>query len=158
MIYTLPSGKYYIGDICYALSNENYEKCIDEYEYIINNIKVVIAWIGDDGEYIGTNKKIYGVDSGNIGMVHENLIDEKNKKYCEYYCHTFTSDITFNYDENNNIIYIKSDDYKLNIYIDDKNNDDDESKQELVINKIIETLQITTESLETLFKLYLNKY
>jgi len=80
-------GKYYIGDLCYAIDNESWgEFCIgmdyahsyndktgkyyhNDVEYWFNST----AW--GDGLFHGSNRKLYPVDAGLIGILPEELVE-----------------------------------------------------------------------------------
>jgi hypothetical protein len=85
--HTLPAGKYYIGDPCYALPKEIYN---DVWEKKYKFKKGVIPVLGKefvvsgtefgDFTYKGTNNKLYGVDSGNISIIPHELCDDEREK------------------------------------------------------------------------------
>lgn len=69
-------GHIYIGDICYAMDNEIYDKFWgDEHNYIdgvftYNGVKFgVYGTAYGDGCYYGSDNNAYGVDAGVIGVV-----------------------------------------------------------------------------------------
>ncbi len=72
---TIPAGNYYVGDLCYALKDEIYEKVfgIEEYRngYYENSkggFFMVASTAWGDGCYKGTDKREYCVDAGIIGI------------------------------------------------------------------------------------------
>lgn len=75
MIYTsLPAGKYYIGDACYALSSYVYENVFGpQYQdgiYEHNGHKFVIGGTAfGDGEYTSNDNHIFCVDAGIISII-----------------------------------------------------------------------------------------
>lgn len=84
------TGKIYIGDICYALDDEIYDKFWgDEYCYAdgVFDYKtsqfVVSKTAYGDGEWEGSDKHTYFADAGNIGIVPGELIG-KDKTNLDY--------------------------------------------------------------------------
>ena len=124
-----PAGKYYIGEICYALPNKVYEQWgktynYDEGTYVFSHkgsqhtLTVARTKYGD-GFYMDEISKIdFAVDSGTIGIVPFDLCDPKNIKGDVIYGGHFiesTSPIEFRshdgifvvgYNENRNMIII----------------------------------------------------
>lgn len=88
--HTYPAGEYYIGDICYALSDEVYQKQWgDKYKYAcgthemthdgLRNVLSVNHTTYGDGTYTDTSNNIdFEVDSGTIGIVPITLCDPQN--------------------------------------------------------------------------------
>jgi hypothetical protein len=131
MKYTLPPGRYYIGDICYALKNDIYDNIWGgRYDYsdgkfeVKNSVFVVANTKYGDGGYKGSNGFIYDVDAGVIGMVHEKLM--KMDHYEGGTMHTFTEDVSFSCDDG--LFLIESNDFylQINTGYDDDDDDDDE--------------------------------
>jgi hypothetical protein len=123
--YTLPAGRYYIGDICYALNEDIYydfwcEKnnfADGKYVYKAHNFVVNSTYYGDG--YYSSNSvdgMCYAVDAGVIGMVHENLIDKSKHSIHLGTMHTFTDDITFEYVDGTFMIDCDTDNFHLKIY------------------------------------------
>lgn len=87
-----PAGKYYIGDICYALSSTVYELVWgDEHNYKPGTYSAtykghrgefsVAHTAYGDGLYVDPRSGLdYTVDSGSIGIVPYNLCSPKNIK------------------------------------------------------------------------------
>jgi len=84
----LKAGYYYVGDISYALSDEDYDALV---KIIISSNKEA-RWEGDfkghpvfvgptygDGVYADNDGDEYFVDSGTIGIVPEEMIDSNNR-------------------------------------------------------------------------------
>jgi hypothetical protein len=118
---TLPPGRYYIGDICYALKNDIYDNIWgDIYDYsegkfeVENSVFAVAGTKYGDGGYKGSNGFVYDVDAGVIGMVHEKLM--KNDHYEGGTMHTFTEDVSFSCDDG--LFLIESNDFYLQINTD----------------------------------------
>jgi hypothetical protein len=74
--YTAPPGQYYIGDLCYVLSDEIYHKVfgVETYEpglYIqkdTTNFFLVDCTAYGDGCYMGSDQREFCVDAGIIGI------------------------------------------------------------------------------------------
>lgn len=73
--FTAPPGSYFIGDICYALKDEYYNKVFGGHDYQTGLYKAndgsffmmdTTAW--GDGSYKGNDKRDYMVDAGIIGI------------------------------------------------------------------------------------------
>jgi hypothetical protein len=84
--FTGPAGKYYIGDLCYALYENIYDKVfggIGGYDGGLytkgNSFFMVDGTAHGDGLYTGTDGFGYGVDAGIIGICSADLIDPDNR-------------------------------------------------------------------------------
>jgi hypothetical protein len=76
-------GRYFIGDICYALDENVYHKIwgdkfqFEDGEYLVGKTKFAVAGTAyGDGSYKGTDGIDYWVDAGCIGIVPEILWDK----------------------------------------------------------------------------------
>lgn len=130
----LDKGKYYIGDICYALGEEIYYKhwgdrfSFGDGLYDVDGKQFAVlstAW--GDGSYVGyhkNNRYVFPVDAGNIGMVDVALLNRS-----EEYLSTcgaiieFDSDISFSYDDG--VISIRADGVSIDINTGDDTDEDD---------------------------------
>ena len=121
MKYTLSPGRYYIGDIYYVLDKRIYYyiwgKKFDfsEGKIKVNNSVFVVGNTKNKNglySYKGSNNFIYVVETGVIGIVHEDLIDKNNISFGTL--HTFTENVTFSYD-NYGVFIIESNDFFLQI-------------------------------------------
>lgn len=81
---TFPPGTYYIGDPCYVVSDDNWDKLLDDTDFFENesqSYKGVQILAGDtmygDGEYEDNYGRKYGVDAGLIGIMPIDVIDKK---------------------------------------------------------------------------------
>lgn len=92
-----PAGTYYIGDLCYALSDEIYDKIFGLYEYESGIYKhtngkdffLVDQTSYGDGCYTGSDGKEFCVDAGIIGICPTSLAE----KDCDGgHIYTFTTD------------------------------------------------------------------
>lgn len=135
----LDKGKYYVGDICYALGEEIYYKHwgdrfnFDDGLYDVDGKQFAVlstAW--GDGYYTGRNKDkayTFPVDAGNIGMVDVALLDRS-----EEYLSTcgaiieFDSDISFSYDDG--VISIRADGVEMNINTGDATDDYEDGRDD----------------------------
>ena len=80
---TLPKGSYYIGDLCYALSDDIYDKVFggadyesgtytcDKGSFMVDNTAY------GDGAYMGNDGLEYCVDAGIIGIASVNICDKE---------------------------------------------------------------------------------
>ena len=86
---SMPSGKYYIGDLCYVMHDrwdEFCQKSFDEDGYsrqgrIVMDDGSIVAWFGTawgDGTYRDQSGRKYGVDAGLIGCIKMNDINHDN--------------------------------------------------------------------------------
>jgi hypothetical protein len=91
MKFTLPKGKYYIGDPCYVFSHDtkSWEELLELTNYFDGELyefkgypifAYSTAW--GDGVYVDNYDRAYGVDAGLIGIVDVRLI-EINKDDCK---------------------------------------------------------------------------
>jgi hypothetical protein len=80
MSYTLPAGTYVVGDLCYNLSDTQYEQFLDSSASLKKEGEVSLAdgtmvkacafyTASGDGRYKGLDRFEYAVDSGSIGIV-----------------------------------------------------------------------------------------
>lgn len=80
----MPAGTYYIGDLCYALTDEQWDEVSggDEGKYTLSDgTEVVImytAW--GDGAYDSNRNTSHSVDSGSIGCVLQSRMSEQSKQ------------------------------------------------------------------------------
>lgn len=100
---TLPAGKYYIGDLCYALHDTLYEEVFgpsyhDGYFQMNTNPNHVFMMgsTGGDGEFRGSDGKKYAVDAGIIGIASESTLDPKKKPFNGGRLYTFSSPVKVN--------------------------------------------------------------
>lgn len=94
---TFPAGKYYIGDPCFVLDDEQYSAVCDGDEGFHSNGKHVLGYFSTaygDGCYRGTNGESYGVDAGIIGIVPAELI-KSDKATSEWGVMTFENEFVF---------------------------------------------------------------
>lgn len=121
----LNKGKYYVGDICYALTgDEIYHKNWGDRFNFENGLYdvdgkqfAVLSTAYGDGCYMGRNKdKVYDfpVDAGNIGMVDISLVEESEERLrnCGAVIE-FDSDISLTYDAG--VISIRADGVSIDI-------------------------------------------
>ena len=84
---TLPAGKYYIGDLCYAMKDEINDGIFGDNGYaygyyrLKNGCFLVDATAYGDGSYQGTNGFDYGVDAGIIGIASLSVCNAEEKIY-----------------------------------------------------------------------------
>lgn len=94
-----PAGTYYIGDLCYALSDKIYDNVFGsrgyEQGYYSNGTSffMVAGTAYGDGLYRGSDGYGYAVDAGIIGICSEDLIDTDSKSIGGGKIHTFTEPV-----------------------------------------------------------------
>jgi hypothetical protein len=95
---TLPAGRYYIGDLCYAMKDTIYDGIFggNDYAYgyytMKNGCFLVNGTAYGDGSYQGTNGFDYGVDAGIIGIASLSVCNAEEKIYGGT-AHTFTEPV-----------------------------------------------------------------
>ena len=80
------SKGFYVGDLCYGLSDENYDKLWGDNGYEDGIFKdpetglsfAVAGTKYGDGEYYDNEGNAYGVDAGNISVIPYELADQNN--------------------------------------------------------------------------------
>ena len=98
LIATLPAGRYYIGDLCYALKDTIYHGVFGENGYKSGHYKIVAGeFLVDrtaygDGSYTGSNDFAYGVDAGIIGIASMSVCNSEEHVYGGT-LHTFTEPV-----------------------------------------------------------------
>jgi len=82
---TFKAGKYYIGDLCYVVSDDNWIPLLESSEYLEGDnitFKNESIWAHSthygDGEYFDQSGRAYGVDAGIIGIMSADLRDKTN--------------------------------------------------------------------------------
>lgn len=96
----LPAGTYYIGDLCYALTDSLYDKVFgcdyDDGLYTLTANPSHVFWLantGGDGLFVGDDDKEYGVDAGILGIASESTLDPLKQPYHGGHMYTFTGPI-----------------------------------------------------------------
>lgn len=84
---TMPAGKYWIGDLCYVLKDQwdevcsltiNGNDCLEgEFTLADGTRFATLGTAHGDGEYLDATGHHYPVDSGTIGCVLAELVDDK---------------------------------------------------------------------------------
>ena len=132
---TLPPGKYYIGDLCYALDDRLYDHVFgSDYRsglfYQKNNPKHVFmlndTGIGD-GSFKGTDGYEYSVDAGILGIASFSVLDLKKANYEGGTVVTFKGNVSLNFQPNYKFEYCSDNrtDPKIIISINSEDEDDD---------------------------------
>jgi hypothetical protein len=127
---TLPPGKYYIGDLCYALNDTLYDKVFgpryDVGLFTSKNNPAHVFMMGhtDDGLFRGSDGKDYPVDAGILGIASEATLDPKKAPYDGGSLYTFNTPVTVKlrqdkfifhgegYNDPNLTVYIYEEDYE----------------------------------------------
>ena len=113
-MHSFPAGKYYIGDPCYALSEDIYDNCWGEAKYALGKMStplgdfIVASTAYGDGEYVDDDGFKYPVDSGTIAVIPWTMceqMDETEANTCGR-VHVFEDDGTF--EEEDGVITIES--------------------------------------------------
>lgn len=112
--FTFPPGKYYVGDLCYALHDEVYDgvfggQCYEGGLYQKgSSIFLVDGTSCGDGTYFDDHGRQYLVDAGIIGICSWDLTNEKYPSIkggqimtFEYPMHCNFKEGTFNFDDFN---------------------------------------------------------
>ena len=112
LTYTAPPGRYYIGDLCYALHDDIYDRvfggeCYERGLYSKgSSFFLVDGTAYGDGQYMGTDGYPYAVDAGIIGICSADLIDSKNTSICGGMIHSFDAPVNMTF--NNGIFRFQS--------------------------------------------------
>jgi len=86
--FTFPAGEYYIGDLCYALPDDVYDRIFGElggYEAGLYEKKnsTDLFFLGNtafgDGCFYGSDENQFFVDAGIIGIMSKSLLKKPNK-------------------------------------------------------------------------------
>ena len=87
--FTMPAGKYYIGDPCYVIADEDWGPLLEHAEYFSGTEGKAVDWMGDllfsgstaygDGEYQDRKGNKYPVDAGMIGAVPWSHVDDEDR-------------------------------------------------------------------------------
>jgi hypothetical protein len=135
---TYPAGKYYIGDVCYALDKKVYHNQWGK-TYNYKPGTYVLSFNGNqqaltlahtkygDGVFVDDiNKDVYNVDSGLIGIVPWDLCSPKNIKNNQIKGGHFIESITpIEFKSQDGIFVIGYNDNRNMIIIDTQCEDDD---------------------------------
>ena len=87
--FTMPAGKYYVGDLCYVMHGERWTMFCDATcqkdgtmlngKFFVDGVNVVFFnTLYGDGEYADNNGRMYPVDAGLIGVIAFEDIDHGN--------------------------------------------------------------------------------
>lgn len=134
---TYPAGKYYIGDVCYAVSKQISEQWENKYNntegtYVFsyndiqNAITVAFTKYGDGTYMDDISKHEYCVDSGTIGIVPFDLCNPRYIKDNKIQGgHFIESTTPIEFKANDGIFVIGYNDNRNMIIIDTQCDDDD---------------------------------
>lgn len=104
---TLPAGRYYIGDLCYALKKSVYDSVFGDNAYRggYYNTKDGFFFVDrtayGDGSFKGSNGYEYGVDAGIIGIASMGVCNPEKEVYGGT-LHTFTEPVECNFRNRHN--------------------------------------------------------
>lgn len=100
----LPAGRYFIGDVCFALSpdiiNEwgKQHSCKNGIFWENDGFFIAYSTSFERGTYTGSDNANYMIDSGNIGVVSDSLIyGSRNNLMLLGTVKTFLTDVSFQY-------------------------------------------------------------
>ena len=103
---TMPAGTYFVGDPCYVIPDDDWTAFVNPYcqDYrdgdglqMFKGVKVFAASTScGDGCYRGNNGKLYGVDSGLLGIVPFHLC---NPKYLQKIIHNDNLGHVYTFDQ-----------------------------------------------------------
>lgn len=142
MRFTFEPGTYFIGDISYVMSQENYEIWTDEHIcepgmfYIASHPFAVGSTYCGDGDYDSSLDISFPVDAGVIGVVPKALWD----KDFNINCNTYDTDepcglivevstiLTFDFDDG--VFWIDYDNTSFTIDTKNENCDDDDEEDD----------------------------
>lgn len=100
------AGKYYIGDPCYVVNDEEWDDLLEQTSHFTNeeqsykghNIFAGAIAFGD-GLYYDNMERSYGVDSGNLGIIPVVALNDLNIKLLHGHIITFKFDFNVEINE-----------------------------------------------------------
>ena len=108
----LPAGKYYIGDLCYALQDKLYDKVFgsefDSGLYTSKKNPNHVFWLdntGGDGCFKGSDGNEYCVDAGIIGIAAYDTLDPEKAPFEGGHIYTFTTPVCAKFKEDKFLFY-----------------------------------------------------
>lgn len=120
------AGTYYVGDLCYIISDEGWDKLLDDTDFFENDnmtYKGYPIWVHNttygDGTYKDNKGREYSVDAGIIGIIPIEATDLTSKGG-----QVITFPIDFTVDYKNGVFFIG------NYIIDTKGEDEEEEEEE----------------------------
>ncbi len=121
VVYTLKPGKYYVGDIGYAIRPSVFDGVwmrngFKDGHYKFGPYEFAVHSTGGDGGFRASDGTSYDVDGGNIGLVDINICKKDTLTY--YRVIESKEPITMNCTEE--AFTIKGDSFDFTIYIYDK--------------------------------------
>lgn len=139
----VPAGKYWVGDPCYSIPDEEWMPWLEAADYTINDRHhILVADLGEgryavgvstqfgDGYYSDNEGRGYGVDAGLIGLVSQDWPGAGAKYYPRQegirYPLELPNEITVSYSEDGTITF-----GDLSIYTGDVDDDYDYDEADL---------------------------
>jgi hypothetical protein len=125
-MFTLPAGKYYLGDPCYTLGGDKWLDVLKQSDYFdkpyVKGKKMAVAFgtAYGDGQYMDQYGNEYPVDAGMIGLVPVSMATIK--KPTGVHMFTFTEPIECE-DRGDGVLYFGG-------YAIDTDPDDEEEEEE----------------------------
>lgn len=126
---TASPGKYYIGDLCYALHESTYDEVFGGSGYesglyeCTDGFFMVDGTAYGDGAYKGTDRKEYLVDAGIIGIASWKVVDEENPSLSGGQIHTFKDPVKIRF--RGGVFEFTSPNYHLKIDTQGEDDEDD---------------------------------
>jgi hypothetical protein len=127
---TLPSGTYYIGDLCYALDDHLYDRVFGQnydsgyYVQKGNPNHMFMMQNIDDGLYRGSDNCEYSVDAGIIGIASESVLDPKKRPYSGGKLFTFKGNVSVDFRKYGKFCFYSDDYTEHNLTISNYDEDD----------------------------------
>jgi len=129
------AGKFYIGDICYKMKSDVYDHVWGDNDFQDGKFEdkesgaefAIHGTCYGDGGYPSSSGKVYGVDSGVLGVVPKELWGDENEdgnlgSYIE------ASEITMEVDENYTFFFYVDGKCVEEIYTGDEEDEEDEEE------------------------------
>ena len=129
--YVLPAGTYYIGDICYVLSDELYDNIFGGTGYECGHYTsaegqfLVSHTFAGDGTYPGSDGFEYLVDAAIIGIVSQPLLSKETDGGNIY---EFATDVSVTMEDG--VFTFESDDVSLEINTRDSQDEDEDEDED----------------------------
>lgn len=128
----LEPGKYWIGDLCYVLNDDEWDEVCDQIHYrpidtvLLKNGKVlyVMSTAYGDGVYQSNTEKLYAVDSGTIGIIRYS--DLSKFADTDESGHVYESDLDFELDREQKGVLIFGGEVIDTRYEDDYDHDNED--------------------------------
>jgi len=87
VVQTMPPGIYFVGDLCYVFTYENWRTLLDNWSeescvaVTSSGEKCFMVQIGSDGVYESDDGRTFAIDSGTLGVIRFDLVDKIDAIY-----------------------------------------------------------------------------